>query len=98
MTPHRVSVIQLRRLQRVFGITVQCKTREPKREPREGTDLSGPCRVNEFGNYAKARITTRCVDKVDNSRILTRCDFDATPRWLRGRFPHQSSPIASGQG
>ena len=36
-TPHRVTVLQLRRLQRVLVITVQCKTREPKREaPRGG--------------------------------------------------------------
>ena len=31
-------------------------------------------------NYAKARITTRCVDKGDNARILARCDIGATPR------------------
>ena len=45
--PHGVNVLQLRRLQRVLVITVQCKTREPKEKPREGTDLSGPYRVNE---------------------------------------------------
>ena len=47
-TPHGVNVLQLRRLQRVLVITVQCKTREPKEKPREGTDLSGPYRVNEL--------------------------------------------------
>ena len=45
--PHGVNVLQLRRSQRVLVITVQCKTREPKEKPREGTDLSGPYRVNE---------------------------------------------------
>ena len=52
---------------------------KPKEKPREGTGLSGPHRVNDFGNYAYARITTRCVDKGDNSRILARCDIGATP-------------------
>ncbi len=46
--PNRVTVLQLGRLQRVLVITVQCKTREPKEKPREGTGLSGPYRVNEF--------------------------------------------------
>jgi hypothetical protein len=32
------------------------QTREPKREAPEGTDFSGAMQVNEFGNYAKARI------------------------------------------
>jgi hypothetical protein len=38
--PHRVSVLQLRRLQRVSGITVQRKPASQKEKPRKGTDLS----------------------------------------------------------
>jgi len=83
-----VNVLQVTRPQRVLGITVQCKTREPKEKPREGLKLSGPYRVSEFRNYANARITTRCVDKGDNSRFLSRCDIGAT---LIGR-PSGESP------
>ena len=34
--PYRVTLSKLRRLQRVLVITVQCKTREPKREAPRG--------------------------------------------------------------
>ena len=72
------------------------QTREPKEKSREGTGLSGPHRVNDFGNYAYARITTRCVDKGDNSRILARCDIGATPDTTPGlRLIHASSLGAS---
>ena len=69
---------ELRALQRVLGITMQCKHASQKEKPREGTGLSGPYRVNECGNYAKAGITTPCVNKGDNSRILVQCDIGAT--------------------
>jgi hypothetical protein len=39
--PHAVIVLQGRRLERALNITVQCKTRELKREAPEGTDFSG---------------------------------------------------------
>ena len=76
------------------------QTREPKKKPREGTDLLGPCRINELGNYAKARITTRCVDKGDNSRILTRCDIGATEARgeSKGRRPKPMSKKSAGRG
>ena len=35
-----MNVLQVTRPQRVLGITVQCKTREPKEKPREGTEVS----------------------------------------------------------
>ena len=96
-TPHRVTVLQLGRLQRVLVITVQCKTREPKREPREGTDLSGPYRVSlarvQLEHYPS---TTLPRDNVDNSRILFECDIGATPnRQAIGRnSPRYSRPGA----
>ena len=76
--PHALNVLQLPRPQRVLGITMQCKHASQIEKPREGTGLSGPYRVNEFGNYAKAGITTPCVNKGDNSRILVQCDIGAT--------------------
>jgi hypothetical protein len=57
---------------------MQCKHASQIEKPREGTGLSGPYRVNESGNYAKAGITTPCVNKGDNSRILVQCDIGAT--------------------
>jgi hypothetical protein len=39
--PHGVNVLQLHRLQRVLSITVQCKQRQPKEKPREGTGSLG---------------------------------------------------------
>ena len=75
---HHVMLSELRALQRVLRITMQCKHASQKEKPREGTGLSGRYRVNECGNYAKAGITTPCVNKGDNSRILVQCDIGAT--------------------
>jgi hypothetical protein len=55
------------------------QTTPAKRGAPEGTDFSGAIRVNEFGNYAKAHIKMRCVDKGDNARMLAWCDIGATP-------------------
>jgi hypothetical protein len=53
-------------------------TRAKKRSPERGLVSRGHAGSMYSGNYAKARITTRCVDKGDNARMLFWCDIDVT--------------------
>jgi hypothetical protein len=47
MIPHAVNVLQPRRPSVSWSSLCNAK---PKEKPREGTGLSGPHRVNKFGN------------------------------------------------
>src|SRR4029077_12154820 len=64
--------------------------RAKKRSPERGLVSRGHAGSMSSGIMLWHLITTRCVDKGDNFRILTRCDIGATPR-----RPHRQVPTTT---
>ena len=98
---HAVNVLQVTRPQRVLGITVQCKTREPKEKPREGTDFSRGHTGSMNSGIMLTHVSRRDAwIKGTTLEFLARCDIGATPKvGPSGEFPQRKRALtAGGQG